>query len=233
VYDLHKANADDIDAIEEKIPSGASSSNKMATASDITNLSDSIAAILLLIPSAASSLNQLADKAFVNSSIATNTATYRGSYNLVSDLSLTISATEQQIAAALATKMTALSITPENNDYCFVQVPTADATPTEISRIDRYKYNGTAWMYEYSLNNSSFTSAQWAAINSGITSALVAKLSALPTNADLTTALGVLTDGIAAINAKIPSAATSSNKLVDKYTFSFFAFYFIANFNYI
>ena len=31
-----KANADDIDAIEEKIPSGASSSNKLATASDVT-----------------------------------------------------------------------------------------------------------------------------------------------------------------------------------------------------
>lgn len=125
--------------------------------------------IWALIPSQASSSNQLADKAFVNSSIATATATFRGTYNLVTDLGLTTSATQQQIAAALATKMTALSITPDTNDYAFVQIPAADATPTVIARVDRYKFNGSEWAYEYSLNNSGFTAAQWAAINSGIT----------------------------------------------------------------
>lgn len=128
-----------------------------------------LADVWALIPSQASTSNQLADKAFVNSSIATATATFRGTYNLVSDLSLTTSATQQQIAAALATKMAALSITPDTNDYAFVQIPAADATPTVIARVDRYKFNGSAWVYEYSLNNSGFTAAQWAAINSGIT----------------------------------------------------------------
>lgn len=128
-----------------------------------------LADVWALIPSQASSSNQLADKAFVNSSIATATATFRGTYNLISDLGLTTEATQQQIAAALATKMTALSITPDTNDYAFVQVPDADATPTVIARVDRYKFNGSAWAYEYSLNNSGFTAAQWAAINSGIT----------------------------------------------------------------
>ena len=155
-----KANADDIDGIEEKIPSGASSQNK------------------------------LVDQQTMNSSIATATATYRGAYNLVSDLELTVAATEQQIAAALATKMTALGITPDNNDYCFVQVPTSDSTPTQIARVDRYKFNGTAWGFEYSLNNSGFTAAQWAALNSGITSGLVTKLSDLPTYTELMTLLG-------------------------------------------
>ena len=128
-----------------------------------------IADITALIPSQASSSNQLADKAFVNSSIATATATFRGTYNLVTDLSLTTAATQQQIAAALATKMTVLSIVPDTNDYAFVQIPAADATPTVIARVDRYKFTGSAWAYEYSLNNSGFTAAQWAAINSGIT----------------------------------------------------------------
>ena len=161
VYDLHKANADDIDGIEEKIPSGASSQNK------------------------------LVDQQTMNSSIATASATYRGAYNLVSDLSLTVSATKQQIAAALATVMAAATppIVPDNNDYCYVQVPTSDATPTQIARVDRYKYNGAAWGFEYSLNNSGFTAAQWAALNSGITSGLVAKLYDLPTNSELTTLL--------------------------------------------
>lgn len=150
-----KANADDIDAIEDKIPS------------------------------AASDQNQLADKNFVNSSVATNTATYRGSYNLVSDLSLTISATHAQVGTALAGAIN----TADNNDYAFVQVPTADATPTVIASVDRYKFDGTDWTYEYTLNNSGFTAAQWASINSAITSGLVSKLSDLPTNPELNTLL--------------------------------------------
>ena len=140
------------------------------------------------VPSGASASNKLATEGFVNSSIATNTATFRGTYNLVTDLGLTVSATEQQVAAAIAAKLASLQppVVPENNDYCFVQVPTADATPTEISRIDRYKCTVTesggtttrTWGYEFSLNNSSFTAAQWAALNSGITSALVAQFAA-------------------------------------------------------
>jgi hypothetical protein len=138
-----KANADDIDAIEEKIPSSASSSNQLATASDVDSLSAAIEAILLLIPSAASSLNQLADKEFVNSSIATATATFRGTYNLVNDLGLTISATHAQIATALGGAI----LTSNNNDYAFVQIPTSNAMPTEIAKTERYKFNGTAWEY--------------------------------------------------------------------------------------
>lgn len=157
-----------------------------------------------LIPSQASAQNQLADKAFVNSSIATATATYRGNYNLVSDLQLTVASTEAQTAAALATAIQ----TADNNDYCYVQVPTADDTPTEIARIDRYKHNGTAWSLEYTLNNSGFTAAEWAAINSGITSGLVAKLSALPSMAELTTLL----------NGKADKTATVSDVSYDQST---------------
>ncbi len=150
---------------------------------------DDIAAVNEKIPSGASAQNQLVDTATMNSSIATNTATFRGTYNLVTDLELTVAATQEQIAVAISRKMEVMSISPDNNDYCFVQIPTKDETPTEISRVDRYKcveseQGGTkvlTWEYEWSLNNSSFTAAQWAAINSGITSGAVAKLDALPT----------------------------------------------------
>lgn len=131
-----------------------------------------------LVPAQASSSNQLADKDFVNSSISTATATYQGSYNLVSDLRLTTQASHGQIETALNTAATGA----DNNDYCFVQIPTADATPTEIASVERYKYNGTTWSYEYALNNSGFTAAQWAAVNSGITSGLVAKINDLTGN---------------------------------------------------
>lgn len=152
---------------------------------DVHANSNAIAVIEQKIPAQASSSNQLADKDFVNSSIATATATYRGSYNLVTDLHLSVSATHAQIATALATTVQ----TADNNDYCYVQIPVADDTPTEFASVERYKFNGTAWEYEYTLNNSGFTAAQWAALNSGITSGLVVKLSDLPTATELATLL--------------------------------------------
>ena len=148
------------------LASGVQESLDKADASASQNDLDAINA---KIPSQASAQNQLADKAFVNSTVETATATPRGTYNLVTDLSLTISATEQQIATALGS---AISVA-DKNDYAFVQIPTSNETPTQIARVDRYKHNGTNWLFEYSLNNSGYTAAQWAAINSGITDVLV------------------------------------------------------------
>ncbi len=144
--------------------------------SALNNLSDSIDyvqmdvdAIEELIPAQATENNQLADKDFVNSSIATSTATFRETYNVVTDLHLSTSATHQQVATALGTTI----LVADNNDYCFVEIPTDDLTPTETLQVDRYKYNGISWSFEYTLNNSGYTSAQWKAINSGITSGKV------------------------------------------------------------
>lgn len=118
-----------------------------------TNTSD-INNIKGKIPNTASLTNQLADRDYVDSSIATASATFRGTYNLVTDLGLTPIATQEQIASALATKMSSLSITPANNDYAYVQIPISDGTPTKIADIDRYKYNGSVWGYEYGIDNS-------------------------------------------------------------------------------
>ena len=178
-----KQNADDIDAIEEKIPSAASAQNK------------------------------LVDQNLMNSSIATNTATFKGSYNEVSDLQLTPSASRTDIAAALAGSITGA----DNNDYCFVQIPTDAQTPTEIARVERYKFNGQAWGFEFELNNSGYTAEQWAAINSTITSGLVAKLSALPTNAELTALLAgkqAVIDDLATIRSGAQAGSTAYQKPV-------------------
>lgn len=118
------------------------------------------------IPNAASAQNQLADKNFVNSSIATNTANY-------------ISNNGEPFTSVA--QLEAYSGTVSNNDYAFV-------TGTDSSGntyYDRYKATVTetpvtvTWAKEYRLNNSSFTSDQWAAINSGITSNGVEKLTGL------------------------------------------------------
>ena len=141
--------------------------------SDKTGILNRLTVIEGKIPADASSSNQLADKAFVNSSINTATATHQGTYDVVTDLHLTASATQEQVEAALLTAVA--SRNPDKNDYVFVSFP---ATASAAGRYDRYKYDGAAWGYEYTLNNSSFTSAQWAAITSGITTALVAAFNA-------------------------------------------------------
>lgn len=114
-------------------------------------LQDAVDAINAKIPSQASATNQLADKDFVNSSIATNTAYFIGTFDSVAQLN-------------------AYSGTKTNNDYAFVK--STDSAGNTI--FSRYKWNGTAWLYEYELNNSSFTASQWAAVNSGATAAKIA-----------------------------------------------------------
>lgn len=153
-----------------------------AEASDVT-------AIAQKIPDQASSENKLADKSFVNSSISTNTADFKGTYDITTDLSDDIS----NLSSAIAT---AGYSTPNNNDYCFVI--TEDNAGNTI--YDRYKYtvvnNSGSWDFEYSLNNSSFTAEQWESISSGITSSLVSKLSALPNNSDLSSSISGKQDSL-------------------------------------
>ena len=171
-------------AINAKIPQAASSSNLLVDrqylaeqiAAEVqarqgadADLQTLIDAILAKIPSAATAQNQLADKAFVNSSIASNTG------SLITD--------NGQPWQSLA-DLEAYSGTLNNNDYAFVV--TTDGGNTIYNR---YKYNASTqqWAFEYALNNSSFTAAQFAALNSGITDLLVAKLSGLPNATELAT----------------------------------------------
>ena len=86
---------------------------------------------------------------FVNSSIATNTAYFMGTFTSESEF------------PAEAT----------NNDYLFLD--TVDEEGNKIFKRYKYDESSSEWKYEYTLNNSSFTAAQWAAIQSGITSEIV------------------------------------------------------------
>lgn len=116
-----------------------------------------------LIPAQASTDNKLADKNFVNSSISTNTAYFIGTFESVEALE-------------------AYSGTVTNNDYAFVVGTDSDGNTV----YNRYKYTTAttpaSWLFEYALNNSSFTAAQWAAIQSGITSADVTQIGTNTTN---------------------------------------------------
>ena len=162
-------------AVEETLQSTQISLNTVVTGEiaratvEEAKLKDRVEDIEAVISEQASRTNKLADKDFVNSSIATATATHRGTFNLVSDLGLPVTATHTQIANRIASKLTEQGIVADNNDYVFVQISNEASKPEEILRVERYKNNGTRWAFEYELNNSSFTAAQWAALNSGIT----------------------------------------------------------------
>lgn len=140
-----------------------------ATVENVGGVVDRVTAIEEKIPSQASSTNQLADKNFVNSSISTATATFKGTYNSVAEMK---------------------QVTADANDYAFV-ISTDSAGNTVYNR---YKYSNGSWLFEYALNNSSFTAAQWAAINSAITSGDVEKLAALPTKVQLDALLAAKQD---------------------------------------
>ena len=94
-------------------------------------------------------------KEFVNSSIASSTGTFRGTFDSVDELN-------------------AYSGDKKNNDYAYVV--TKDAAG--LSKQSKYKYvaDTDTWTFEYDINNTTFTAAQTAAINSGITDTDVAKI---------------------------------------------------------
>ena len=116
-----------------------------------TALGTRVASVEDKIPAQATAENKLADKDFVNSSIATATATFRGTFD-----------TLEALKAAQADK----------NDYAFW------VHKDEVGNTcyDKYTYTGTEWLFEYRLNNSSFTAAQWAALNSGVTADVIKTL---------------------------------------------------------
>ena len=114
-----------------------------------------------LIPDEASATNQLADKDYVNEKVTTDSATFQGTYDTLAELEAVTGA--------------------DNNDYAFVIDTDADGN----TFYKRYKFNGTSWLYEFSVSYTDFSASEWAAIKSGITSGKVGKLDSLPTNEEL------------------------------------------------
>lgn len=227
--------SDELEAIAIK------DSNGTITPSDVRTNTEDIATINSKIPSgttATTGENPLANRDFVNSSIATNTAYFIGTF-------VTVTALESYEGIIT------------NNDYAFVVNSARDfATTTEMNAYDKtlltnFDYawipNGTkydlyrfdilsqvwnlraeniaktdvtlntaynrykatvsgstvTWGFEYTLNNSSFTAEQWTAINSGITSALVAQIGTNQTNISTLQGTAVTGVGYDAVNKKI------------------------------
>ena len=125
--------------------------NKKNEIETINNkLENKMETIERIIPEQASKENQLADKDFVNSSIATNTATFQGTFNSLEEL--------QKVTADINDYANVITIENDNTFY------------------NRYTHDGKNWIFNFKINTTTFTAEQWKAINSGITEDLVDKL---------------------------------------------------------
>lgn len=176
------------------------------TAADNT-LQSNIDNITALIPDQTTTDNQLADKAFVNSTVQTDTANFRGTWHTWSDVPTEASSYPTDYAG---------SRTPTVNDYMVV-LRTDDwdgEIPPALGGTWRFKYTGNwetdgkaGWMPEYQVNEDPFTVAQIAAINSGATRELITKLSDL---ADIQTVGDGLDLTSGTLAASIMTGATNS-----------------------
>lgn len=128
-----------------------------------------IAGIQETIPATANAQNQLADQGFVNSSIQTATAYFRGDWATWADVP-----SDPELYPVDATG----NHTPTTNDYLVVI-----ADEQENGGTWRYKYTGvwseqgkSGWLAEYQVNETPLTAAQLAALNSGVTAQKVADI---------------------------------------------------------
>ena len=116
--------------------------------------------------------NELADNAFVNSSVQSSTANFRGNWPTWASVPSVSSGYDPDYTG---------STMPTVNDYMVVQE--ASGYPSAGEAHDgtwRFKYTGSwaasgkdGWRPEYQVNETPFTANQLAAINSGITETLV------------------------------------------------------------
>jgi hypothetical protein len=182
--------------------------NAKATSADLSTLSGRVTTVEGKIPAAATTSNQLADKAFVNSSIQ-NLAANGVGFNAAGDPFPTKAA----LVNATTFFWNGAAYNPSQNDYAVVLADESAPAPFTGGQV-RYRYSGTAWAYEYGINESPFTAAQNNAINSGITSTLVTKLNGIDTGAQVNVIEAIKLNSTAltitgkAVNISVPTQAS-------------------------
>lgn len=169
-------------------------------------LQSSVQAIQVLIPNGASVDNKLASESFVNSSINNMAAFYD-----TADAQGNPFATKAALVAGPWYNKGELR-TPTTNDYALVS---EDETHDDAT--SRFMYDGTQWVWQYTLNNTTFTQAQLDALNS---TATLSKINQIATNTssigDLTSLqTSAKTSTVAAINELQTGKQATINDLTD------------------
>lgn len=177
VLDAEDVGALPDDTTLDDIPNGATFARatpeqlgQIATnTGDIAALQGDVDDIEAKVPNQASAQNQLADKAFVNSSINSAAAFFRGSFPTRAAL----------LAVAWQTSDAAAPNYVTNNDYAYVE-----ADESHDDEAWRYIYvlqpggQNNGWQPQFKVNDTPLTAAQLAALNSGATSELIDQITA-------------------------------------------------------
>lgn len=179
------------DSIDEE--SARAKNAEAANAANILKNTTSIDSIKKLIPNTATENNKLADKDFVNSSIANNVSNY-------------VTATpsgDSQFASLAALQagpwyLHGESYIPTKNDYA-IYINTDNS-------VWRAVYDGQVWVAAYKVNDTPFTAAQIAALNSGVTASLLANMTNEIANKVVMTALASVLYGTDANGNQITKA---------------------------
>ena len=188
-------NTSDISAINGKIPAQASSSNQLADKNFVNSSISTNTANFIGTFEDIPHLNAYSgtitnnDYAFVVNSVITDNgsdwATFADLDNYDKDL-----VTEFDYAWVVnGTKFDLYRFDIINQQWGLRVSNTNKADVTLNTAYNRYKAvvsgGSTTWTYEYTLNNSSFTASQWAAINSGLTSTDKTKLDGIESGAQV------------------------------------------------
>ena len=180
----------DIDAIEGKIPSQASSTNKLADKDFVNSSINALAAFFITRTALGDNFNTYAQLSSATTFYSggairiptQNDYTYvrydESKGGIVSGYA-SFTTTDDYIGLLVIYNNEGIEVTTSNKDNLGITPGTTiayDNLPTT-----RYSYQGGVypngrWIFEFIVNNSGLTAAQVAAINSGITSNLVAQI---------------------------------------------------------
>lgn len=97
---------------------------------------------------------------------------------------------------------------PKLDDYALIKAPTG--LGGNIGAYF-YRYDGTEWSQMYMVESTMLSDTEWEALDSGVTAIKVAKLDALPTNAELNNALATKQDVISDLAAIRSGAAAGAS----------------------
>ena len=192
-YPIKDENTYDKNTIDSKLEeAGKVKTVDYIAPDDNGNIALGVSSIKDLIPPQASETNKLADKNFVNSSIQTNTANFRGNWATWEAVPTEASEYPSDYAG---------NTTPTENDYMVVQ--NASSYGQAYEGTWRFKYSGNwaevgknGWYHEYQVNETPLTAEQLATLNSGLTATNVIKSDgANATSSGVSFMLNQLTEG--------------------------------------
>lgn len=173
-------NTGDISTINGKIPSAATTTNQLADKSFVNSSISTNTANFIGTFNSVSSLEAYSgtitnnDYAFVVNSVVTDNGNDWANTTALNTYDKTLLTNFDYAWVINGTKFDLYRFDIVNQIWGSRATSIAKTDVTLNTAYNRYKAtvvsNTVTWDYEYTLNNSSFTAVQWAAINSGITS---------------------------------------------------------------